>query len=163
MYAFPYAKEPYIASSHKYVGCVVMVVNYLIYLKACHTDPGKVTKENHSEYLKRYPFDNTMFKKECECYTCKFDKPARSKHRSMCEGCIMRFDHHCVWINGCVGLYNYRWFLAFLVGHWSMFIYCIWGGLHVFKAIADDMGVYSPNFVKDKEGFIKSGPWHYAA
>ncbi|XP_026191037.1 probable palmitoyltransferase ZDHHC1 [Cyclospora cayetanensis] len=39
----------------------------------------------------------------------------RSKHCRSCNKCIDVFDHHCIWINNCVGKANYRAFVAMLV------------------------------------------------
>lgn len=55
----------------------------------------------------------------------------RSKHCSYCNKCVATFDHHCVWINQCVGENNYRHFLLFLAVN-SAFL---WYGAYVLASV----------------------------
>ncbi len=44
-------------------------------------------------------------------------KPPRTSHCHVC-GCVLRLDHHCVWINQCVGVRNHRAFFLFVIYSW---------------------------------------------
>ena len=41
-------------------------------------------------------------------------RPPRAHHCRICRRCIRRMDHHCPWINNCVGEWNQKYFLQFL-------------------------------------------------
>lgn len=44
------------------------------------------------------------------CIRCLKSKPDRCHHCSICNQCIRRMDHHCPWLNNCIGLNNYKFF-----------------------------------------------------
>lgn len=123
IYGYPFIPGAHLAAYHKYFGFVVFAMCLLVWVKASFTDPGTVTAENVDALLEYYEFDEQLFT-SIECRTCKTIKPARSKHCSLCNICVVKFDHHCIWINNCVGVGNHRYFLAFLFMH---FVICLYG------------------------------------
>ncbi|KAJ4827946.1 putative protein S-acyltransferase 13 [Turnera subulata] len=48
------------------------------------------------------------------CRKCNQLKPPRCHHCSICGRCILKMDHHCVWVVNCVGALNYKYFLLLL-------------------------------------------------
>ncbi|KAK9822988.1 hypothetical protein WJX81_001434 [Elliptochloris bilobata] len=48
------------------------------------------------------------------CHLCQAQVLITSKHCRRCNRCTKHFDHHCVWLNNCIGGANYRGFIALL-------------------------------------------------
>ncbi|KAL1563335.1 putative protein S-acyltransferase 17, variant 2 [Salvia divinorum] len=121
--SFIYIPGYYISGIHRYTSFLAVGVGIILFLLTSFSDPGVVNSSNVSQYLSAYPYDNIIFT-EKECHTCKIPKPARSKHCSICDRCVARFDHHCAWMNNCIGERNTRYFMAFILWH---FLICIYG------------------------------------
>jgi palmitoyltransferase len=51
---------------------------------------------------------------ELYCHVCDVHVTEKAKHCSSCNKCIYSFDHHCIWLNTCIGGKNYRLFLIML-------------------------------------------------
>ncbi|KAN0044716.1 hypothetical protein ACTA71_006235 [Dictyostelium dimigraforme] len=88
---------------------------YYCAFKLFFSDPGTVTSSTTSQDSK--DFINAV-EKELEipevCSTCLINKPIRAKHCRTCKRCVARFDHHCAWINNCVGVNNNLLFIILL-------------------------------------------------
>ncbi|KAJ7996250.1 hypothetical protein DPEC_G00235150 [Dallia pectoralis] len=53
--------------------------------------------------------------KRTRCSLCRAVRPPRAGHCRICGKCVRRLDHHCIWINSCVGQANHRNFLLTLL------------------------------------------------
>ncbi|NXJ04745.1 ZDHC4 palmitoyltransferase, partial [Odontophorus gujanensis] len=100
---------------------VLLLLPYLLlagnigcFILCSRANPGIITKSNHASLMKTYVYDGVLFQKGIVCTTCNMEKPARSKHCSFCDTCVHRFDHHCVWVNNCIGAFNVKYFFLYL-------------------------------------------------
>lgn len=62
------------------------------------------------------PAGNSAMEKELKyCAQCQLYKPDFARHCSVCGRCVYHFDHHCYFVNNCIGRNNYRQFISFLL------------------------------------------------
>lgn len=97
--------------THAVFGHIIILNLAVHFLNGVLRDPGSVPQPLPVEVSR------TM------CIHCKLPRPLRAHHCSACERCILRMDHHCPWLNNCVGLYTHRHFYLFLVHLWIGIIY----------------------------------------
>ncbi|CAG9317691.1 unnamed protein product [Blepharisma stoltei] len=58
-------------------------------------------------------FDKSISKTVCTICCCSVSP--NSKHCGSCNRCVDGFDHHCKWLNNCIGNQNYKKFILLLV------------------------------------------------
>lgn len=56
------------------------------------------------------------------CPDCLVIRTPESRHCSVCNKCVDRFDHHCPWINNCVGVRNHNFFLVYIYSQFTLLI-----------------------------------------
>ncbi|OLN85100.1 Palmitoyltransferase SWF1 [Colletotrichum chlorophyti] len=106
---------PQLSPFHKVAGSISIFLPYFFLYLSVMSDPGYITPENHAYYMSLYPYDYSIFFPGQMCSTCNFLKPPRSKHCSICKRCVAKLDHHCIFINGCVGYKNQHYFVLLLL------------------------------------------------
>ena len=48
------------------------------------------------------------------CSACHLEMPLRCKHCKDCDQCVATHDHHCPWVNNCIGELNVRQFYIYI-------------------------------------------------
>ena len=92
-----------------YINFVLMMCFYLYMM---FSDPGTL-KEKINVSLLKLVNQKVDLKKICPY--CMVNKLPSTKHCFVCNVCIEYFDHHCHWINNCVGDGNKIQFIIFLL------------------------------------------------
>merc|ERR1712232_571524 len=66
------------------------------------------------------------------CVVCRTRREMRAHHCKECGRCVRRLDHHCPWVDNCVGLSNQRTFFCFIwVIFASIVVYYYIGGQYI--------------------------------
>jgi len=112
-----YNSSFYILKIHGGYNCI-LYINYCLFVLTvifCFavwaTEPGYLKKIDGFDWVEMLEeFENSSL-----CPECSVLKTPRSRHCNLCMRCVDRFDHHCPWVNNCIGRRNYKYFYAFVV------------------------------------------------
>ena len=110
---FPtFDKDPIYSAVNIFLFNVLAALALISHFKSMTTDPGSVPKGNASqENIKSMNLQPGQI--VIKCTKCFSIKPERAHHCSVCQRCIRKMDHHCPWINNCVGETNQKFFVLF--------------------------------------------------
>ncbi|ELA42057.1 uncharacterized protein VICG_00906 [Vittaforma corneae ATCC 50505] len=77
---------------------------------------------NRSTYIQKY------------CLSCNIFRPIKTSHCADCGYCVLEKDHHCLWLNNCIGRNNHVFFLGFVYTFIGLLIYINISLHHLSKA-----------------------------
>ena len=115
IFPFLYENTCYVLTN--LLGSLFFIINNLvfsiIYFFLICSDPGYIKDDDKIKDI-----ESLLFKQKNDfknfCFKCSVIKADNLKHCSICNKCCNEFDHHCFWVNNCIGKNNYTAFIFLL-------------------------------------------------
>ena len=114
---------------------ILYIIEFITTILGGCTDPGILPRQikdyyyNTNKPILKYVINGHIFNLNY-CYSCSLFRPPRTSHCSLCDNCVERFDHHCIWLGTCIGKRNYKYFylLTSVLNIFALFqiIYCLY-------------------------------------
>ena len=105
---------PYMDDLETYYIIGTLILLALLILSFClatFTDPGYLKSDKSIDFQELLDVVDP-----CNiCPECKVIRTPRSRHCNICNKCVERFDHHCPYLNNCVGYRNHVYFLFYVL------------------------------------------------
>ena len=136
----------------KYISLVNYFLSIFSFIKTYMTEPGYVMHQTNKIFLEFYQKtrqisitrankfnrkynlktnnsnkDNNKNDNALQCEHCNVMQIYRIiTHCSICSKCIYMKDHHCMWLNQCIGQFNIKYYILFylLVGSYISILEC---------------------------------------
>ena len=94
-----------------FIFAIILFLLMLSFILIKKSDPGYIKSDDRKwlEYVELEIYINDY------CPYCKIKKTIRVKHCYICNKCVEGFEHHCIWIDNCIGDNNSKLFSFFLL------------------------------------------------
>lgn len=103
------------AAAHGGLFTLLAALGLVAHLRTALTDPGSVPLGSVPPGSLPDTDSNSNAEALDLCPCCGAMRPPRAYHCLVCRCCVRKMDHHCPWVNNCVGEDNQRHFVLFLL------------------------------------------------
>ena len=128
----------------------IFALGMIAFVRAVFTDPGRIPDSwivgaEDTEAGSFIPQLHTLEVKHdgtrriCRKSKPNVYKPDRAHFRKMLGRCVLKMDHFCPWLNNCIGFYNHKYFVLFIVYMAAECIFILVVTTPVFMMIINNM------------------------
>jgi palmitoyltransferase len=92
----------------------------ILNITVVRSNPGFIERDPNLKFVTLLD----SFEASSLCPDCQVIRTPRCRHCTLCKRCVDRFDHHCPWVNNCIGKNNFAYFYTFVFTQ-SVYLICL--------------------------------------